>query len=211
MFDFDILRMLYQLPGIIIGLTCHEFAHAKTADLLGDDTPRLQGRTSLNPLVHIDIIGFILIMIVGFGWAKPVQINPYNFKNRKRDDILVSLAGPLTNILLACVFLGLIKVLYFLPLSFLSTDTLNILVNMFFYAAGINVVLCVFNLVPLPPLDGSHIVFGLTGLNNTRFYYKLSQMSTLILLVLIITNILGKIIGPPISFIFKGLIVLFNI
>jgi len=207
--DFDLVRTLYLLPGIIIGLTFHEFAHAWAAVRFGDDTPRLQGRTSLNPLVHLDIIGFILILLAGFGWAKPVQINPYNFKNRKRDDILVSLAGPLMNILVSCVFLILIRLSNVLFYGVLEANTFEILISIFYNAAWINIVLCVFNLIPLPPLDGSHILFGLTGLQNSKIYYQLSQMSTLILLVLIISDLIGKIISPPILLIYNVLVGIF--
>lgn len=206
---FDLTQSLYLLPGILIGFAFHEFAHAQTAVLLGDDTPRLQGRTSLNPLVHIDIVGFIMILLAGFGWAKPVQINPYNFKHRKRDDILVSLAGPSMNIFLALVFLGLMKLSLFMPEHIIDDNTFEIVMNILDYAAWINVVLCVFNLLPIPPLDGSHIFFGLTGLKDTGIYEKLSQMSSLLLLILIITNLIDKIIGPPIVFIYNVLSNLF--
>jgi Zn-dependent protease len=201
----DFTTTLYLLPGIIIGFTFHEFAHAKTAVLLGDDTPRLQGRTSLNPLVHIDIIGFILILIAGFGWAKPVQINPLNFKKKRRDDILVSIAGPLMNIFLACVFLLLARIAYSMPLNIFEPATYSILVNIFQYGAYINVVLCVFNLLPIPPLDGSHILFGLINLKNTKLFYQFSRYGIFVLLALIITNLLHKIIIPPIYIIFNFL------
>lgn len=207
--NFDPIQTLYLLPGILIGFAFHEFAHAQTAVWLGDDTPRLQGRTSLNPLVHIDIIGFIMIIIAGFGWAKPVQVNPYNFKNRKRDDILVSLAGPFMNIFIVLFFLALMKMTFFIPANILDSTTYEILMNIFDYAVWINVVLFVFNLLPIPPLDGSHIFFGLTGLKETNIYHTLTQMSSLILLALIITNLIDKIIGPPIVFIYNALANLF--
>lgn len=208
-FGFDLLETLQLLPGILIGFAFHEFAHAQTAVWFGDHTPRLQGRTTLNPFAHIDLIGFILIIFAGFGWAKPVQVNPLNFKNRKRDDILVSIAGPLMNLLLATLFLALMKITFFIPESTLDDTTYEILMNIFDSAAWINVVLFVFNLLPIPPLDGSHIFFGLTGLNETRFYHQLYHISTLILFVLIITNLIGAIIRPPIELLYNVLSSLF--
>ncbi|NLP44211.1 MAG: site-2 protease family protein [Peptococcaceae bacterium] len=207
--NFDFTQALYLLPGILIGFAFHEFAHAQTAVWLGDDTPKLQRRNSLNPLVHIDIIGFIMILLAGFGWAKPVQINPNNFKNPKRDDILVSVAGPAMNILVALVLLTLMRILISIPIANTAGSTYAILLTILDYAVWINIVLCVFNLLPIPPLDGSHILFGLTGLKNTEVYFKLYQWSTLILLVLILTRLLGKIIGPPIYFIYSFLVNLF--
>lgn len=207
--NFDLVQTLYLLPGIIIGFTFHEFAHAQTAVWFGDDTPRAQGRISLNPLVHIDLIGFIMIVFAGFGWAKPVQVNPNNFRNKKRDDILVSLAGPVMNIFIACFFFILMRIIYFVPSGFLDENTFDIIFNIFNYAAWINVVLFVFNLIPIPPLDGSHIIFGLAGLMESKFYYQISRMSTFILLILIITNLISKIISPPIMFIYDNLSGLF--
>jgi len=204
--NFDIVQTLYMLPGIIIGLTFHEFAHAQTAVWFGDDTPRLQGRTSLNPLVHIDIIGFLMLVIAHFGWAKPVQVDTSNFKNRKRDDILVSLAGPVMNLLLAVCFVILIWAISYIPESILDNNTLNILQSIFINAVWMNVVLFVFNLLPIPPLDGSHVVFGLLGLKDSSLYSQIYQMSTFILLILIITNVINIVIGPPIEHIYKFLI-----
>jgi len=199
---FSLIDTLYLLPGIIIGLTFHEFAHAQVAVLLGDNTPRLEGRTSLNPIVHIDIIGFILLLIAHFGWAKPVHINPANFKNPKRDDILVSLAGPTMNIIMACIFFILIKIMYLFFTNVLDFSTFSILVSIFANAAYINIILCLFNLLPLPPLDGSHIVFSLAGKLYSESYFKLARMSMIILIVLILTRALNVIIFGPASAIY---------
>ena len=199
--DF-LIETLYFLPGIIIGFTFHEFAHAQTAVWLGDDTPRLQGRTSLNPIVHIDIIGFILLLVAHFGWAKPVQINPNNFKNKKRDDIIVSISGPMMNILLACIFIILIKVMYSFFGGILDVETFSILENIFAYAAYINIVLCLFNLLPIPPLDGSHIVFSLAGQMYSELYFKFARISMILLIVLILTRMLNYIIFQPATHIF---------
>ncbi|RNC29154.1 MAG: hypothetical protein AWM53_00803 [Candidatus Dichloromethanomonas elyunquensis] len=205
---FDLNEALYSLPGILIGFAFHEFAHAQTAAIFGDDTPRLQGRTTLNPLIHIDIIGFLMMLLAGFGWAKPVQINPNNFKNRKRDDFFVSLAGPLINFAIAFLFVLLIKLFSYFP-QILDKATYDILMNILDYTVWINVVLFVLNLLPIPPLDGSHILFGLTGLSDSPVYFRIQQMSTVIFFILIITNFLDKIIGPPILYIYDLLTSLF--
>ena len=111
MFDFDIMSFIAGLPGLILAMAVHEYAHARAAVALGDITPRMTGRLTLNPLAHIDPIGLLMLILAHFGWAKPVMINPHNFKNYKRDDILVSLAGPAANLLLA--FLTLVVLLIY--------------------------------------------------------------------------------------------------
>lgn len=202
----DFLKTLYILPGILIGFSLHEFAHAQTAVWLGDDTPKYQGRLSVSPLVHIDIIGFLMIIFAGFGWAKPVEINPDNFKNKKRDGILVSLAGPLMNLIIALFFLILMKILYYIPESILNNYLYEIIINIFNYTVWINVVLFVFNLLPIPPLDGSHIFFNLFKLKEKGFYHGLYEKSRFLLPLLIITNLIDKIISPPIIMIYNSLI-----
>ncbi len=206
---FDLIETLYIIPGIIIGFAFHEYAHAKVAEYFGDDTPRLLGRTTLNPLVHIDIVGFLMIIIAGFGWAKPVLVNPFNFRNRKRDDILVSLAGPAMNLVIALAFLLLMKIAYHVPATILDGRTYEILMNIFDNAVWINIVLMIFNLLPIPPLDGSHIFFGLANLKETAFYNTFSQYSTFMLLALIITDMIGKVIIPPVIAIYDGLFSIF--
>lgn len=145
-------QMLLRIPAILIGFTVHEFMHAYVADKLGDPTPRNHGRLTLNPIVHIDWIGFILLMIAGFGWAKPVVTNPRNYKNYKKGRILVSMAGPLSNLALA--------VIGFVAMYFSRSFFMN---NLFWYElvftfTWINVVLFSFNMLPVPPLDGFTLV-----------------------------------------------------
>lgn len=205
----DLIETLYMIPGILLGFSLHEFAHAQVAVWLGDDTPKYQGRLSISPLVHIDIFGFIMILLAGFGWAKPVQVNPNNFKNKKRDDILVSLAGPLMNLGIAFFFLILMKLLYYVPEGFLSNKLYGNIINIFNATVWINIALFVFNLLPIPPLDGSHIFFGLLGLKDKEFYYELYSKARFILPILIITNLIGKIIRPPISMVYSSLFQLF--
>ncbi|MEW9121986.1 MAG: site-2 protease family protein [Thermotaleaceae bacterium] len=201
---FDIRETLLLIPGIILGFSLHEYAHAQTAVWLGDNTPRDQGRLSLNPMVHIDPVGFLMILLARFGWARPVQVDPSNFKNPRRDDILVSLAGPLMNLFIALFFLILMKITYSLPPTVLSDTLYETLMDIFDYTLWINVVLFVFNLLPIPPLDGSHIFFGVFNLKDTAFYYQFFSAGRLLLPMLIITNALDKIIGPPIAAVYNG-------
>ncbi|MCT4606608.1 MAG: site-2 protease family protein [Marinisporobacter sp.] len=209
--NIDIREILLTLPGIIIGLSLHEYAHAQVAVWMGDDTPKLQGRLSLNPSVHLDPLGFIAIILAGFGWARPVQVNELNFRNRKRDDLLVSFAGPMMNLLIALFFFTLMKLLYEAPITLLPNDLYGTIMEVFNHTVLINIVLFVFNLLPIPPLDGSHIFFGLFGLKDTPLYYTLHTRGSFILLLLVFTGITGKIISLPISIIYLSLRGLFGV
>ena len=207
--NFDIRDILFSIPGILLGLSLHEFAHAYAAVKLGDDTPKYQGRLTTNPMAHIDPIGLIFLLIIGFGWAKPVEVNELNFKNRRRDDIIVSLAGPLMNLFLACAFLLLMKALYFVPETILPENLYITIMDVFDYTVWINVVLFVFNLLPVPPLDGSHIFFGLLGLKEKHFFEDLFSKGRIVLSLLIISNAIDKVMGPPIVFVYSNLLALF--
>ncbi len=162
---------------IFIALPVHEFAHAATAVALGDDTPKRQGRFTLNPLRHIDPMGAILIALVGFGWARPVQWNPRNIDIDPRwGSILVSLAGPLSNLLMAVAAAGLLRA------DLLDGRLATQFVGFFIQ---INVLLFVFNMIPIPPLDGSHVLFALLPGDNRRLQWQLSQYGFLILLFVV--------------------------
>ncbi len=189
----SVYEMLIALPAILIALTFHEYAHGQVADWLGDTTPYHQGRLTINPLPHIDWMGFLMLMIFNFGWAKPVQVNPYNFKNIsiKKGMMLVSLAGPVMNMLLA--FLGLII------LRLISNDTspyMPYVIQIIAPLVQINILLAAFNLIPVPPLDGSKILAGLLPDSGAQFIYRMEQYGPLLLLLLIFTNLAGKIIWP---------------
>jgi len=160
--NFDFYNILYSLPAVIIGLTVHEYFHAFTASKLGDNTAKEQGRRSFNPLKHIDPFGFLFIIIAGFGWAKPVQFNPTNLSNARRDKALIALAGPLSNLVIGILFILIVKTVIFFG-SFISEPTYKVIVNLLLYMSYINFGLFVFNILPLPPLDGSHIFFS--GIN----------------------------------------------
>lgn len=171
--------------GLIISITIHEFAHAIVADRLGDPTPRSQGRVSINPLRHLDPLGTLVLLIANFGWGKPVVIDPYNFRNPRRDEILVSLAGPLSNIILAII---LSQASRFAPIPFEF-----VLVNLY---------LAVFNLLPVPPLDGSKILLNLLPENTAHDWSEaFDRYGFVILILLVTTGLIGSIITPIVKFI----------
>ncbi|MCR5757396.1 MAG: site-2 protease family protein [Selenomonas sp.] len=191
MFDFNLLSIVAGLPGLIIAMVVHEYAHARVAVMLGDFTPRLMGRLTLNPKAHIDPIGMIMLFLVHFGWAKPVQINPRNFKNPQRDDILVSLAGPMANFVTA--FLALVALLVFYRMGFPVTDGVSVVFRMIIeYNIGFGI----FNLIPLPPLDGSHVLMQLLPRDMAYKLADLERYSFIILIVLLMTPVLGMILIP---------------
>ena len=192
------------VPGILIGLTFHEFAHAWVAYKCGDDTPKLQGRVTLNPLAHIDWMGLAALFFVGFGWGQPVQINPYNFKNRRRDELLVALAGVVMNLLLAILFAFVAKaVLALVGWNWLSTGFGNGIWMMILYIIQINLVLMIFNLIPCPPLDGFNIIAQIFNFGGTETYWKIYQYGNWILVALIVFGITGMIISPCVSFLYN--------
>lgn len=208
----DILRTLKFLPGIIIGLTVHEFSHAYIASKCGDTTSRDQGRLTLNPLKHIDPLGFIMLLVAGFGWAKPVQFDEKNLRNPKMDIMKIAVAGPLSNALTAMV----LSIIYLLFVDINITGYHRgheILREIFIYGIYINWGLMIFNLIPLPPLDGSHLL-----LNYFRKYPDtyaiLYKYGTFVLLGLIIVSIVTKInvfpIWPVIEFLGNGFLSLFS-
>lgn len=196
-----LMNIVIMLPGIVIGLSFHEYAHALVAYKLGDDTPKIQGRVTINPLAHIDPIGFFAILLIRFGWGKPVEIYPGNFKNRRRDSILVSLAGVMMNLFIAIFFTLGLKLLHMVVddnffISSMGNSISLIIYNIIF----INLMLMVFNLLPVPPLDGFSIVTEVFNLRKSEFYYWVSNKGFLILMVLIVFNITGMILTPAIKF-----------
>ena len=206
----DLQRILYFIPGIVIGLTIHEFCHALCAYKLGDSTAREQGRLTLNPIKHIDIIGFLFIIFAGFGWAKPVMFNPENLKNLRRDRALIAAAGPLSNLVMGILLCLLIRIL----LSYIDSNSIrytDILFHVYFIiyiAASINFGLFIFNLLPIPPLDGSHIVFS--GLNlNHDVETKIRKIGLPILFLILIIQRYLKITIIPIGIIIDWLMGIF--
>jgi Zn-dependent protease len=194
------LQLLYVLPAIIIGLTVHEWAHAYAAYRLGDPTARNLGRMTLNPLAHIDPIGFIMLLVVGFGWAKPVPINPRNFKNYKRDDIIVSLAGIFINIITAFLF----SFVYVAGVLKWGLGTNEAFMSIFGSIITINLALAIFNLIPIYPLDGSHVLEALLIRKFPRFFMFLRQYGQWILLALLFTGLVSTVLGYLVSGITSG-------
>ena len=183
----DITEMLKIVPAAVIGLTVHEFSHAFTAYKLGDSTAKDEGRLTLNPLKHIDWLGFFLIVIAGFGWAKPVSFNPANLRNKHRDEILISIAGPISNFLIALVFFIIARLLYFVDYFHTTTFGLEI-INLIMIWGVINFSLFIFNLIPIPPLDGSHLYLTFLKDINPKLMMNMYTYGTLVLLAIIIVE-----------------------
>ncbi len=194
-----IMRTLIILPGIILGLSFHEFAHAWVANRCGDPTPKYHNRITINPAAHIDPLGFLALIFIGFGWGRPVVINPNNFRKPRRDELLVSLAGVTMNLILAFIFMGTIRLLYEFALGFMLSDLGMILQDILIWVVHINIVLMVFNLLPIPPLDGFNVLTQIFNLRNTEFYYRVYDKGFLILMILIVFNVTGRILTPAVS------------
>lgn len=210
---FDLIRGGYSMLEILAGvfaslfvvfctLPFHEYAHALVATKLGDQTARLSGRLSLNPMRHIDPLGALMIVLVGFGYAKPVPVNPRNFKNPKVEMALTALAGPCANLLMATVFLLLKNIILLFPTS---NPIVLALAYFFIFAASINIGLAVFNLLPIPPLDGSRI---LQLIIPSKYYFKFLQYEryvVIVVFVLLLTGILSRPLGYLQSLLYNGL------
>ena len=200
-----LLHYLYALPAILIGLTIHEWAHAYAAYKRGDPTAKNLGRMSLNPLVHLDIWGFLCLLFVGFGWAKPVPVNPRNFKNFRRDDVIVSLAGITANFITACA----VMILYALCLR-LSPDMRGSAVfkSIVSNIIVINLSLMLFNLIPVHPLDGSHIFEILLLRRAPRVILFLRNYGMYILLALLFFGVFNEALSFLVNRIYIGLFTL---
>lgn len=189
--DFSwLIDKLYYLPGVFIGLSFHEFSHGLAAYLMGDNTAKDAGRLTIDPRSHIDILGFITLLVAGFGWAKPVPINPWKFKKRRAGTIIVSLAGPIMNLFLA--FITLFIVFSFQIFGWENQILLNIVLGVYY----VNISLFVFNLLPIPPLDGSKILASVLPDQLEGKFYAMEKYSYLILIMLIVTKTLSIILDP---------------
>lgn len=190
--NFDLSHWLLILPGILIGLTVHEYSHARAADHLGDYTSAYAGRLTLNPLAHIDLMGFLMLLLAGFGWAKPVPINPLKFRGNMRTGVaMVSLAGPAANVITA--FTGAL----ILFLSFPQGIPANSLaVQMLHGVVQINMVLAIFNLIPIPPLDGSKILASVLPAQFGDAFLQLERYGPLLLIILVFSGFFGKLLIP---------------
>jgi Zn-dependent protease len=181
--SFNLLDFIFGLAALIVAIDIHEFSHAWAAEHLGDPTPRLQGRLTLNPLAHLDPIGTILLILVRFGWGKPVQFDPFNLRNPRRDSALISIAGPVSNILMAAVCAILIQLLIHIP----APGSLFIMIAgaLLQQIIVMNIVLGIFNLVPIHPLDGFKIVEGILPEQQAHEWHELERFGIIFLIFLL--------------------------
>ena len=207
--DFDIIDLIIYVSSMAFVVFCatplHEFAHALIAVKLGDDPPRLRGRLTINPMAHIDKRGALMIFLFGFGYAKPVEVRMRRFKKPKRDMAIVALAGPLCNVLQSLVLLFIYNALYYFG-SANENVMMTYMGLFFFYAAVINVNLAVFNLLPIPPLDGSRLA---TALLPSKYYYKIMQYERYIMIGLFVLLFTG-VLSTPLSFLSGAVISLLD-
>lgn len=182
----ELIDYLYIIPAALIAIILHEISHGLVSSWLGDPTPKRQGRLSLNPLKHLDPIGTLCLIIFHVGWAKPVVVNPEYYKNKKRGMALVALAGPVTNFILAIVSIIIISLIT----AFATTETtfINIIFNFFTYLAIINLGLGIFNLIPIPPLDGSRIIGAFLSDAAYEMYMKIERYGFIIIAILLVLS-----------------------
>lgn len=206
---FNLLSILLTLPGVLIAITFHEYAHALAAYKLGDDTPKYQGRLSLNPLTHLDPIAVIMLLFTHIGWGKPVQVNPNNFTRKisaRVGEAIVAAAGPLMNFILALVGTIIFYALQVFATNFaVGTQAGLIIMTMLQYAIIVNIGLGVFNLIPLPPLDGSKVLMLFLPYNAKRWFEEHTNIFYIVFIVIWITPIAGLIISPIIEAIAYGI------
>jgi len=199
-----LLQFIILAPPLLLALTLHEFAHGYVAFRLGDPTAQAAGRLTLNPLKHLDPLGTMAFFIVHLGWAKPVPVNPVYFKNPQKDMLWVALAGPATNFVLAIVSALMTKVVWVvaqaLPYSALGEAILVPLNQTLIASVWINLVLCIFNFLPIPPLDGSRILAGVLPPAVARSYISIEKYGFILLIVLALSGVLSKMIIPLIQF-----------
>ena len=193
-----LMGLLISIPGLILALSLHEFAHGYAAYLMGDNTAKYSGRLSLNPLDHLDPMGTLCLFLFKFGWANPVHINPYNFRNRRLGIVTVSLAGPFMNFLTALVLSLVLSVFVrYAPYSNVNEFIYLVLLS----AIQLNVGLMCFNLIPIPPLDGSKVLLEFLPYSLRETFYRLEQYSSFILMALLFTNVLNPVLQAMRTFV----------
>ncbi|MFQ5428417.1 MAG: site-2 protease family protein [Thermodesulfobacteriota bacterium] len=203
MINAYILRLLLFAPPVLFALTLHECSHAWVAMRMGDPTAKSMGRVTLNPLKHLDPIGTIALFVSGiFGWAKPVPVNPANFRDPAKGMLWVSLAGPLSNVFLAAVFAISLRLMDFITIPFVSTTPYiyGPILIMMKISILINISLAVFNMIPIPPLDGNKVLMSLLPYNRALSLSRLEPYGFMILMVLLVTGIVPKFLSPVVYF-----------
>jgi Zn-dependent protease len=189
LFGFD-ENMIFRIPALLIALTIHEYAHARVAVWMGDNTPKMMGRLTLNPVAHLDPLGLIMLWLFKFGWAKPVPINPNNFENWRKGTLLVAIAGPISNVtmaLIAAIIYGILA-----KTHLLSSGIAMVLSFTYSY----NIIFAVFNLIPLPPLDGSKVLMNLLPARHAYMFERIEPYAPFILMALVFFNVINVFITP---------------
>jgi len=194
------LMFVFSLIALFVAITIHEFSHALAADFLGDPTPRLQKRLTLNPKAHLDPFGLLFLFFFGFGWGRPVEFDPFNLKNPRRDAAIISLAGPTSNLILALILSILLKLFIFFKIKTLYTIGSLFFVPMIY----LNVVLAVFNFLPIHPLDGFKIVGGVLPEKQAKDWYDLEKYGIIFLLMMFFplgkSSMIDLVIKPAVNF-----------
>ncbi|MGI6030605.1 MAG: site-2 protease family protein [Eubacteriales bacterium] len=209
---FSISTLIYTLPAVLVALTVHEFAHGYVSSRMGDPTPRMEGRLSLNPLAHLDVIGTLCLLLVGFGWAKPVSVNPYYYRDPKKGMAVVALAGPMTNFVTAFVALFVYGLcVYFMPERFWQVPAVLYLINLLEYVALIDIGLGVFNLIPIPPLDGSKVLGAFLPEDLYMNLMRYEAYGQLLLLALLYFDFLNAPLYHLRNGVLEGMIFLINL
>ncbi len=188
----QLTSLMLSIPGLLLALSMHEFAHGYAAYKMGDNTAKYDGRLSLNPLDHMDPIGTLCLLFFHFGWAKPVRINPNNFRNQRAGIIVVSLAGPLMNFILALLSAIAVEII---SISMSYSNIALFLYQVFLYSEVINIGLMVFNLIPIPPLDGSKVLLEFLPYRYRGYFYRMERYSFIILILLCYTGFLTPILS----------------
>ena len=198
-----IVSKLLMLPAILVGLSLHEFGHAIVSDRLGDPTPRAQGRVTANPIAHIDPMGLLCLILAGFGWGIPVQVNPGYYKHRRRDEALVAVAGVTMNLIIAFLSTIVLKVLISVSENeFIYSTVGSVIIDMLRNLISINVVLMVFNLLPIPPLDGFNILTQIFDLSKYSWYRQVYNNGGIILIALVLFGGTRLILSPLVSLVY---------
>ncbi|AOR24949.1 site-2 protease family protein [Clostridium taeniosporum] len=198
-----ILEVCLVMPGILLAFTFHEYAHGKIADMLGDSTPRYEGRLTLNPIYHIDPMGFLMLLLFKFGWAKPIRTNPSAYKNYYKDDLKVSIAGVCANLLIALIFSIIAGIFVRFALNILSKSYYEVIYSMILNIIYLNISFAVFNLLPIPGLDGFRVLQDLMPKKFRKMGDQLYKYQILMLIGIVFFG--GFIIRTPVNFLYGQL------